>query len=289
MKKVVGIKFRRTPKAYYFEAGDFAYTLGAGVIVETAKGIEYGTVAVLPFEQDEKKLSAPLKPIMRLADEEDEKKMQAYQDKHAETLKTATELIAQSGLDMKPVDVEHTFDGQKLIILFTADNRVDFRELVRKLASVFRLRIELRQIGPRDECRTLGGLGSCGRVCCCNGAIEEYPHATIKMAKTQGLSLNPSKISGLCGRLMCCLAYENKNYAEINKRMPKMGSTVKTMDGKEGMVIGHMFLKEKVKLKIPERDSFVFSDYPLAELSFKAKHQTDDKDEDIPAELKGLE
>jgi len=291
MKKVVGIKFRRTPKTYHFAAGDHEYTLEAGVIVETAKGVEYGTVTVLPFEISEKELSAPLKPVMRLASDEDEKKIKGFADKYDETMRTAEELIQKSGLDMKPVDIEYAFDGSKLVIHFTADNRVDFRELVRKLASVFKMRIELRQIGARDEVRMIGGLGSCGRVCCCHGTMEEYGRASIKMAKNQGLSLNPQKISGLCGRLMCCLEYENKGYSEINKRMPKMGSAVKTKDGKDGTVVGLMQLKERVKLKIPERDSFVFTDYPLAEVVFKGRShiEDNDRDDDIPAELKGLE
>ncbi len=292
MKKVVGIKFRRTPKTYYFEAGGLDYAEGHGVIVETAKGVEYGVVSMLPFEVDESTLTAPLKPVVRLATEDDEKKVRGFEEKYAETLRTTEELIEQSGLPMKVVDVERTFDGQKLVIHFTADNRVDFRELVRKLASAFRLRIELRQIGARDECRMLGGLGACGRVCCCNSCMDEFAHVSIKMAKNQNLSLNPAKISGLCGRLMCCLEYENKNYVEINKRMPKIGAAVKTTDGKEGVVVGLMQLKEKVKLKISERDSFVFTDYPLSEVIFhknRGGQSDDDKDDEVSAELKGLE
>ena len=291
MKKVVGIKFRKTPKVYYFEAGDLAYTVGAGVIVETEKGIEYATVSLEAFEIAESELTAPLKPVTRLATEEDEKKVRVFAEKYDETMRICTELIQQSGLPMKPVDVEYTFDGTKLIVHFTADNRVDFRELVRKLASSFRLRIELRQIGARDECRMIGGLGMCGRVCCCAGCMEEFAKVSIKMAKNQNLSLNPVKISGLCGRLMCCLEYENKNYVEINKRMPKMGSTVKTEDGKEGVVVQIMQLKEKVKLRIPERDTFVYTDYPLSELNFKGRKPNEefDSDEEVPAELKDLE
>ncbi|MCL2797481.1 MAG: stage 0 sporulation family protein [Firmicutes bacterium] len=293
MKKVVGIKFARSPKVYYFDPGELEYRVGVGVIVETAKGVEYGTVSAAPFEVDQKRLSAPLKPVMRLATAEDNVRVRNFDEKRTETLRSATELIEQSGLAMKPVDAEYTFDGQKLIIYFTADSRVDFRDLVRKLASAFRMRIELRQIGVRDECRMIGGLGVCGRVCCCNSCMEEFSKASIKMAKNQSLSLNPGKISGLCGRLMCCLEYENKTYMEINKRMPKMGSQVLTSDGKEGVVVGLMQLKEKVKLKIPERDSFVFADYPLSELIFKARApaaiEEPEPDDDIPEELKGLE
>jgi len=292
MKKVVGIKFRRTPKVYYFETGELSYQKGAGVIVETAKGVEYGTVAILPFETDEKKLSAPLKPVMRLASAEDEDRVRAFDEKRRETMRTCADIIEKSGLVMKPVDAEYTFDGTKLIIYFTADSRVDFRELVRKLAATFKMRIELRQIGVRDECRMVGGLGVCGRVCCCNSCMDEFAKASIKMAKNQSLSLNPTKISGLCGRLMCCLEYENKHYAEINKRMPKIGSTVKTKDGKEGAVVQLMHLTETIKLKIPDRDSFAFAEYPLTELaSFKGKaaaEEPDNNDDEIPEELKWL-
>ncbi|MCL2375160.1 MAG: stage 0 sporulation protein [Firmicutes bacterium] len=291
-KKIVGIRFPYSPKVYSFAAGDFEYTLGQGVVVETVKGIEYGTVKLLPYEVEAKDAPKDLKPVIRLATEEDENTRLHHAGKHQETLAAAREMIGASNLPMKVVDVEFTLDSQKLVIYFTAENRVDFRELVRQLASRFRTRIELRQIGSRDEVRHIGGLGSCGRPCCCNSCMPEYPKASLKMAKNQGLSLTPAKISGMCGRLMCCLEYENKHYAEINKRMPRVGSTVKTKEGKEGIVIQLHHLKERVKLKLPEKDqSYSFGDFALNEVIFRAnpKHDNNDRDDDIPEELRGLE
>ncbi|MDR2201532.1 MAG: stage 0 sporulation family protein [Clostridiales bacterium] len=293
MPKVVGIKFRRSPKVYYFAAGAFGYEQDAGVIVETSRGVEYGYVAALPFDIAPEKVPQSLKPIMRLATSEDTAKIEGFEARRDETMRVCAELIEQCGLNMKLVDAEYAFDGGKLVVSFSADNRVDFRDLVRKMASAFRIRIELRQIGARDECRTLGGLGPCGRVCCCNDYLNDYAHVSIKMAKNQNLSLNPAKISGLCGRLMCCLEYENRHYAETNKRMPKIGSTVKTADGKEGTVIGLNQLKETVKLKVADRDSFAISDVKLADLNFRPKtvqkNEPDEApDEPLDEELKAL-
>ena len=292
MPKVVGIKFRKNPKTYYFAAGDHEYVLGAGVIVETARGTEYGNVAMLPTDVDKGKIVGNLKPILRIATEEDTAKVENFEKKHDETMKKCAELIEKSGLSMKLVDVEYTFDESKLIVNFYAEGRIDFRDLVKKLASAFHMRIELRQIGARDECKMIGGLGPCGRVCCCNGHLNDYTHVSIKMAKNQNLSLNPTKISGLCGRLMCCLEYENAHYAETNKRMPKMGSTVKTTDGREGVVAGLNQLKETVKLKIPDKDMFTFEDFPLKSIVFKSRKQQEEREESeaepMPEELKTL-
>ncbi len=292
MPKVVGIKFRKNPKTYYFEAGEHEYTLGGGVVVETARGTEYGNVAMLPTEVEKDKIVGTLKPILRLATEEDTAKVEKFESKYESTMRTCAELIEKSGLAMKLVDVEYTFDESKLIVNFSAEGRVDFRELVKKLASAFRIRIELRQIGARDECKMIGGLGPCGRVCCCNDYLNDYTHVSIKMAKNQNLSLSPTKISGLCGRLMCCLEYENAHYAETNKKMPKMGATVKTTDGREGTVAGLNQLKETVRLKIPDKDMFSFADVPLNEIVFKGRKPQEEKDDDgdglVPEELKTL-
>jgi cell fate regulator YaaT (PSP1 superfamily) len=277
---------------YHFEAAGLDYELGAGVVVETSKGVEYGRVLKLPFDIEDSAVVAPLKPVLRLATEDDLKRKEAFDQKRRECVVLSRELVEKSGLDMKVADVEHTLDGQKMIVYFTAENRVDFRDLVRKMAQAFHTRIELRQIGTRDECRMVGGLGACGRACCCNSVLDDYTKSSIKMAKNQNLSLNPQKISGLCGRLMCCLEYENKHYAETNKKMPKIGSTVQTADNKEGVVVGLNQIKERIKLKIPDHDTFSFTDYPLSEVIFKGlpvKPSEEEKDDDVSEELKSLE
>jgi len=295
MKKAVGIKFRKSPKVYYFLAGEHEYKKGGGVIVETAKGLEYAIVAMLPFELDAKRKGLELKPILRIATDDDYKVIEGQAGKYRDTMRQMRELINSSNLGMKLSDIEFGFEGNKIIVNFTAEQRVDFRELVKKLSSHFKARIELRQIGVRDECRSVGALGVCGRECCCALFNSEYPHVSIKMAKNQALSLNPTKISGTCGRLMCCLDYENKHYQEINKKMPKMGSTVKVKEsGSDGTVVGIAHLKETVKLKIVDKkdNSYSFSEYPLKDLVFKARNPKEleqEKDDDIPKELRELE
>lgn len=276
MPKVVGIKFRKSPKIYYFAPGDNEFTEGGGVIVETAKGQEYGTVAMLPADVRDSEVVQPLKPIVRVATKEDERRVRDNEARRDETLRLATEKVEKAGLDMKLVDAEYTFDGSKLVIYFTADGRVDFRDLVKELASAFRIRIELRQIGARDECKMLGGIAPCGRACCCSDHMSEYAHVSVKMAKNQNLSLNPAKISGLCGRLMCCLAYENAHYVETNKRMPKMGSQVTTADKRRGTVVGLNQLKETVRVKYEENDKTEFVDVPLADVIVKGKGSAQD-------------
>lgn len=289
MPKVVGIKFK-TPKTYWFEAGDHEYTPDCGVIVETAKGVEYGTCSMLPQEMDAQKITTKLKPIVRLADEKDEAQRKRNLELQPKTRARAAELIAASGLDMKMVDCEYTFDGAKLVIYFTADNRVDFRDLVRTLAREFHVRIELRQIGARDECALKGGIAPCGRACCCSDHMPDFAHVTIKMAKNQNLSLNPGKISGLCGRLMCCLAYENDHYVETNKRMPKIGSTVTLKDGTPATCIAVNQLKETVRVKVEKENAIELSDLPLAEVRFKGRgNAAEPVEEDTPAEVKNLE
>lgn len=292
MPQIVGIKFAKSPKVYYFEAGDHAYKKGAGVIVETARGVEYGTVVIMPKYVNDSEIAAPLKPIIRIATERDEKIRKENIERRPEIMRNAAAMVADSGLEMKIVDAEYSADGNKLVLSFTADGRVDFRDLVRKLASFFRTRIELRQIGSRDECKIVGGVGPCGRACCCSNHTYDLPKVSIKMAKNQGLSLNPGKISGLCGRLMCCLAYENAHYVETNKRMPKVGSTVFTRDKRKGVVSSLNQLRETVKVKFENGEKIEYSDVPLADITSKGKgsaHDDADKsDNSVPPELKKL-
>lgn len=267
MPNVVGVKFENTPKTYWFEAGGLDYTVGCAVVVETARGVEIGRVKVLPKEITDDKVVGTLKSVLRMATEKDLAKQAEFDGKKQEILRTANEKIEARKLKMKLVDAQNSVDGSKLVLYFTAENRVDFRDLVRDLASTFHTRIELRQIGTRDECRMLGGLGPCGRVCCCAAGCE-FSKVNIKMAKNQNLSLNPSKISGTCGRLMCCLSYENAHYAETNKLMPKIGSKVrvKTEDGEfVGTATGINQIKMTVNVKTEVKGgTFETHDYPLA-------------------------
>lgn len=292
MPKVVGIKFKRSPKVYYFEAGEYDYREGGGVVVETARGLEYGTVSMMPTVVGDNDVVQPLKPIVRLATPADEAKVKEAEEKRPQTMRVAAEKIEKSGLDMKLVDTEYTFDGSKLVIYFTADGRVDFRDLVKELASAFHIRIELRQIGARDECKMLGGIAPCGRACCCSDHMSEYAHVTIKMAKNQNLSLNPTKISGLCGRLMCCLSYENAHYAETNKKMPKMGSAVVLKDNRKGTVTALNQLKETVRVKFEDKESgkIEFVDVAIGDIVSKGKGSASDdvKAEETDEELKNL-
>ncbi|MDD6190985.1 MAG: stage 0 sporulation family protein [Firmicutes bacterium] len=231
MTKVVGVKFKEAGKMYYFNPDGNKLRLGDDVIVETARGIEYGTVTMAESEVDEASLVAPLKNIIRKATEEDTEHHKENLAKKEKAMKICHEKINAHGLEMKLIDVEHTFDNSKVVFYFTADGRVDFRELVKDLASVFRMRIELRQIGVRDEAKMIGGVGNCGRSLCCNTWLSDFEPVSIKMAKLQNLSLNPTKISGICGRLMCCLKYENDVYVEMKKGMPNVGERVRTPDG----------------------------------------------------------
>lgn len=292
MQKVVGIKFIASPKIFFYEPGDYEFSEGMSVLVETTRAMEFGTVAMLPADVDDAKLTLPLKPIIRLATADDIEQNAKLLARREEAMPIIQEKVDKSKLNMKFVNAEYTFDGLKLIVYFTSDGRVDFRDLVRDLASNFHVRIELRQIGARDECRMLGGIAPCGRACCCSDHIAEFPHVNIKMAKNQNLSLNPAKISGLCGRLMCCLSYENAHYIETNKRMPKLGSTVTTADDKTGEVIGLNQLKETVRLKITKGDNYEFVDFPLADIKFKGKVTVQDDIADdkivIDEDLKSL-
>lgn len=272
MPKVVGVKFSNSPKIYYFEAGNYDYKPSCGVIVKTARGVEYCEAVMMPTDIPDDKIVGQLKPIIRVASQEDEQTFAELEAKRPQTMKLAADKIQESGLPMKLVDVKYTFDEQKLILYFTAADRVDFRELVKELAATFHTRIELRQIGARDECKMIGGIGPCGRPCCCASHSIEYTHVSIKMAKNQGLALNPGKINGLCGSLMCCLEYENNYYAEVNKLMPKVGGEVTLPDGGKGVVTALNQLKKSVTVKTQTKDdTFTYTTVPLDQIKFKPK------------------
>lgn len=276
MAKIVGIKFKHSGKVYYFYPSDVEYKKGDGVIVETARGIEYGKVVIEPKTVADKDVVQPLKPIIRRADEKDEERIAKNEGKVAWAMEVANKEIEKLKLDMKLIDAEFPFDGSKVLLYFTAPNRIDFRDLVKNLASVMKMRIELRQIGIRDETKLLGGIAPCGRVCCCKSFLPDFKKVTIKMAKTQGLSLNPSKISGLCGRLMCCLEYENEHYSETYKKMPKIGSEVITPDGK-ATVISNNMLKLLVKTKVVAPDGTpIYREYPLSDVKVKRPNKIED-------------
>ena len=281
MIKVVGIKFKTGGKLYYFspKQGDI-YERNMPVVVETSRGLEFAWVAYPEKLVPDDEVVQPLKPIIRIATDKDKEFYAACEAKRPQAMQLCKEKIAARGLDMKLVDCEYAFDGTKIVFYFTSANRVDFRELVKDLASAFHTRIELRQVGTRDEAKYLGGIAPCGRICCCAGNMPEFKKVSVKMAKTQGLSLNPGKISGLCGRLMCCLSYENDYYAEASLKMPKIGSEVGTPEGKATVASVNM-LKMTVKVKIDDKNGgLLFKDYPVDELRFKRKNQPEPKDED---------
>ena len=284
MAIIVGIKFKGSNKVYYFDPQDIEFAEGDGVIVETARGQEYGTVALPNREVEEKEVVSPLKPVIRKATAEDEKQLKKNLADREPALKTIREKAAQLGLGMKLVDAEYTFDRSKLIFYFTADGRVDFRELVRTLASIFKVRIELRQIYERDDAKMRGALAPCGRPCCCTTHLPDFEKVSIKMAKMQGLSLNPQKISGVCGRLLCCLKYENDYYSEVFKKMPKVGSKVHTADG-EGVVESNDLIKQTSRVRVLTKDgSYDVKTYALEELKTTARQTEpdDSADEDVP-------
>lgn len=249
MVKVAGVRFKNAGKVYYFDPDELEISLGESVIVETARGLEFGTVTMDITEIREEELVQPLKKIIRIADEDDIRRHEENEKKKEKALRQCQEKIEKHGLEMKLIDVEYTFDNNKIIFYFTADGRVDFRELVKDLAGVFKMRIELRQIGVRDEAKMLGGIGSCGKSLCCSTWLSDFEPVSIKMAKVQNLSLNPTKISGICGRLMCCLKYENDVYMELKKGLPDNGEKVKTRDGM-GKVVETNILESKVKVRL---------------------------------------
>ena len=265
MIKVIGVRFKKAGKIYYFSPADFDIKRGQYVIVETARGIEFGECVIGIKEISEEEIVSPLKCVIRIADEKDIQRHRENKAKEIEALDICLKKIKEHNLDMKLIDVEYTFDNNKVIFYFTADGRVDFRELVKDLATIFKTRIELRQIGVRDEAKMIGGLGPCGRPMCCSTFLGDFTSVSIKMAKEQNLSLNPTKISGICGRLMCCLNYEQSTYEEIRKRLPKVGSTVKTEYG-NGLVTGNSIVKEMVKVKLKKGDEEVVEEFKITDV-----------------------
>ena len=290
MTKVIGVRFRTAGKVYFFDPLQLEIKRGDHVIVETARGIEFGTVVAGAHEVEDDKVIQPLKPVMRIAGERDIEQEAANKEKEKEAFKICKEKILKHGLEMKLIDAEYTFDNNKLLFYFTADGRIDFRELVKDLASVFRTRIELRQIGVRDETKICGGIGICGRTLCCHSYLSEFAPVSIKMAKEQNLSLNPTKISGVCGRLMCCLKNEEEAYEELNSRLPHIGSHVKTTEGLDAEVQSVSVLKQLVKVIVSLDDGEKeVREYRVDELKFrpnKSKNRIKDKHD---KELKKLE
>ena len=290
MIKVVGILFQRAGKIYYFDPLDYDLETAMHVIVETARGVEMGTVLIPPKEVEDDKVIQPLKPVIRVATDEDEKVMERNKEKEAEAYVICKEKIAKHGLEMKLVAAEYTFDNNKLLFYFTADGRIDFRELVKDLASVFRTRIELRQIGVRDETKMLGGIGICGRELCCKSYLTDFVPVSIKMAKEQNLSLNPTKISGVCGRLMCCLKNEQDTYEYLNSRLPSVGDYVTTPGGMKGEVQSINVLRQLVKVIVDNGEEKELIEYPVDDLQFTPKRRKDVKvTEEELKELEGLE
>lgn len=265
MKKIIGVRFKRPGKIYFFDPGDFEINKNDNVIVETAMGEELGYVVVPKREIEESKLNNPLKKVIRIATKEDLSSLKKYKSKEPEALNICKEKIKKYKLDMNLIDIEYKFDGSKILFYFTADGRIDFRDLVKELASVFKTRIELRQIGVRDEVKRIGGNGVCGRELCCCSFLDNFETVSIKMAKEQNIALNPSKISGNCGRLMCCLKYEQEAYSEKLSRLPKVGAIVKTPSG-EGTVEAVEILKEIVKVKIKEGEDFCYKKFDAKDI-----------------------
>lgn len=289
MIKVIGVRFRQAGKIYNFNPADFQVKVGDHVIVETARGIEYGSVVQGIREVADDKVIMPLKSVIRIATEEDDKKAIENNEKEKKAFKICKEKIAKHGLEMKLIETEYTFDNNKVLFYFTADGRIDFRELVKDLASVFKTRIELRQVGVRDETKMLGGIGICGRPLCCNTYLSEFIPVSIKMAKEQSLSLNPTKISGICGRLMCCLKNEQEAYEELNSNLPDIGEKVKTFDGFKGEVVSVNVLRQKVKIVVEVDDEREIKEYAIDELKFKPKKKKFNLASEELKALKGLE
>ena len=294
MLTVIGVRFRAAGKIYYFDPADRQIKIGDHVIVETARGIEYGYVVLGNREVDETKVIPPLKPVIRMATDEDRAIEAKNKEKEKEAFKICQEKIKKHNLEMKLIDAEYTFDNNKMLFYFTADGRIDFRELVKDLAAVFKTRIELRQIGVRDETKILGGIGICGRPLCCHTYLSEFAPVSIKMAKEQNLSLNPTKISGVCGRLMCCLKNEQETYEYLNRKLPGIGDIVTMPDGMKGEVSSVNVLRQLVKVLVDVNDEKELREYPVEELKFKPKHKKEKgkekkKDRNISGEQASLE
>lgn len=273
MTKVIGVRFRNAGKIYYFAPGKFDIKSGDHVIVETARGIEYGFVVLGSREVEDNKVVQPLKSVIRMANAEDEATESSNKKKEKEAFKVCLEKIRKHNLEMKLIDVEYTFDNNKVLFYFTADGRIDFRELVKDLAAVFKTRIELRQVGVRDETKIVGGVGVCGRALCCHSYLSEFIPVSIKMAKEQNLSLNQTKISGVCGRLMCCLKNEQETYEELNRNLPGIGDIVTTPQGVSGTVQSVNVLRQMVKIVVEVNDEKEIQEFPVRDLRFRPKRK----------------
>lgn len=294
MITIIGVRFRNVGKVYYFSPRDLDVCVGDHVIVETARGVEYGFVVLGPKEVDDSKVVQPLKEVIRIATPKDDAREENNREKEKEAFEICQKKIRAHNLEMKLIDAEYTFDNNKMLFYFTADGRIDFRELVKDLAAVFKTRIELRQIGVRDETKILGGIGICGRPLCCHTYLSEFAPVSIKMAKKQNLSLNPTKISGVCGRLMCCLKNEQETYEYLNRKLPGIGDIVTMPDGMKGEVSSVNVLRQLVKVLVDVNDEKELREYPVEELKFKPKHKKEKgkekkKDRNISGEQASLE
>ena len=291
MIKVIGVRFRTAGKIYFFSPGELELKAGDKVIVETARGVEFGSVVTGIKEVPDDQISQPLKPVIRIATQDDVRREAKNREKEKEAFKICQEKIRKHGLEMKLIDAEYTFDNNKVLFYFTADGRIDFRELVKDLASVFRTRIELRQIGVRDETKIRGGIGICGRPLCCHTYLTEFAPVSIKMAKEQNLSLNPTKISGVCGRLMCCLTNEEETYEELNSHLPSIGDYVTTPEKLKGEVQSVNVLRQTVKVIVSlDNDEKEVRDYKVDELRFKPRRRKNNRvSKEEMKELRGLE
>ena len=291
MIKVIGVRFRTAGKIYFFSPGGLELKAGDKVIVETARGVEFGSVVAGIKEVPDDQISQPLKPVIRIATQDDVRREAKNREKEKEAFKICQEKIRKHGLEMKLIDAEYTFDNNKVLFYFTADGRIDFRELVKDLASVFRTRIELRQIGVRDETKIRGGIGICGRPLCCHTYLTEFAPVSIKMAKEQNLSLNPTKISGVCGRLMCCLTNEEETYEELNSHLPSIGDYVTTPEKLKGEVQSVNVLRQTVKVIVSlDNDEKEVHDYKVDELRFKPRRRKNNRvSKEEMKELRGLE
>ena len=286
MTKIIGVRFRTAGKVYYFDPKNMEIKRGQHVIVETARGTEYGHVVVGTKEVSREEVVQPLKPVIRVATAEDDEHARRNREKEREAMAICHQKIIRHNLDMKLIDAEYTFDNNKILFYFTADGRIDFRELVKDLAVVFKMRIELRQIGVRDETKILGGVGICGRPLCCHTYLSEFAPVSIKMAKEQNLYLNPTKISGVCGRLMCCLKNEEDTYEYLNSRLPDVGETVTLPDGDKGEVHSVNVLRQTVKVLVEVDDGKEMSEYPVAELKFKPRKRKNTKEKPVKEAVK---
>ena len=289
MTKVVGVRFRNVGKIYYFSPKGYDIKVGNHVIVETARGVEFGKVVLGVREVKDEDVVHPLKEVLRVATRDDEEREAQNRRKEKEAFKICQKKIREHGLEMKLIDAEYTFDNNKVLFYFTADGRIDFRQLVKDLAAIFKTRIELRQIGVRDETKILGGIGICGRCLCCHTYLSEFAPVSIKMAKEQNLSLNQTKISGVCGRLMCCLKNEQETYEELNKKLPGVGDSVTTPDGITGTVQSVNVLRQLVRVVVEINDEKEIQEYPASELKFRPRKKKVKISDQERRELEALE